>query len=84
METTIDKAGRLVIPSELRRRAGFEPGVRIEATADENGVHLRVIRGEPVVKKEGNLLVVRPPVGSDAAPSFDLGKLINEERDRWP
>jgi AbrB family looped-hinge helix DNA binding protein len=42
MRTTIDKAGRLVIPKQLRDHLGLQPG-EVEVTAD--GVALRV---EPV------------------------------------
>lgn len=30
MKTTIDTAGRLVIPKELRREAGLQPGTELE------------------------------------------------------
>jgi AbrB family looped-hinge helix DNA binding protein len=30
MKTTIDGAGRLVIPKEVRREAGLRPGMRLE------------------------------------------------------
>lgn len=30
MKTTIDAAGRLVVPKELREQAGFEPGMELE------------------------------------------------------
>lgn len=46
MRTTIDKAGRLVIPKPLRDRLGLGPG-EVEVTAD--GAALRV---EPVTRSE--------------------------------
>ena len=37
MRTTIDKAGRVVIPREIRRRVGLEPGdVENDAESVEN------------------------------------------------
>jgi AbrB family looped-hinge helix DNA binding protein len=33
MRTTIDKAGRLVVPKELREQLGFTPGTELDLTA---------------------------------------------------
>lgn len=46
MRTTIDKAGRLVIPKVLRDRVGLRPGA-VEVSTD--GAALRV---EPVAEKD--------------------------------
>lgn len=40
MTTTIDKAGRVVIPAAVRERAGFEPGTSFDVLVDELGVRL--------------------------------------------
>src|SRR5207302_2028985 len=40
MKTTIDKAGRVVIPASIRERAAFLPGAELTVTLDEFGVHL--------------------------------------------
>ena len=58
MRTTIDKAGRLVIPKELRDRIGLVPGevdVRVE------GASLRVepVAGDRLVERDGRLTVPR-------------------------
>lgn len=37
----IGKAGRLVIPVELRRALALEPGAEVVLTVDEAGLHLR-------------------------------------------
>ncbi len=56
MRTTIDRAGRLVIPKELRDRVGLRPG---EVDVHVDGAGLRV---EPVavdaLETRGALLVV--------------------------
>ena len=43
MRTTIDRAGRVVIPREIRRRVGLEPGA-VEITADGAGVRIEAAR----------------------------------------
>lgn len=51
MKTTIDKAGRLVIPKRLRDRAGFQPGVELDVRFNEDGaleIALPTPKGEVV------------------------------------
>ena len=38
MRTTIDKAGRIVIPASVRERTGLAAGAEIEITEDDFGV----------------------------------------------
>lgn len=61
METTIDKAGRLVIPKALRERLGLGAGARVDITEADGalllrptGPQTRVIhrRGRPVLKAD--------------------------------
>src|SRR6476661_7197358 len=40
MKTTIDKAGRVVIPAPLRERAGLAPGTEVEVTLEDSGLRL--------------------------------------------
>jgi len=83
MTTTIDKAGRVVIPAAVRERAGLLPGAVLEVTVDDTGIRLeRVARG-PVLVKAGKRLVARPQAGADLPP-IDVAALVEEERNRWP
>jgi AbrB family looped-hinge helix DNA binding protein len=84
MRTTIDKAGRLVIPAAIRDRAGLSPGTTIEISFDETGVRLERIAAGPRLVRVGKRLVARPTVGADARPHVDVAALIEEERSRWP
>ena len=84
MRTTIDKAGRVVIPAVLRQRAGLVAGAEIELTEDELGLRLtRVARG-PRLVKIGTRLVARPTVTAETRPKIDVAALIEDERNRWP
>ena len=40
MRTTIDKAGRVVIPAGIRERAKLTSGAELEITEDETGIRL--------------------------------------------
>ena len=84
MKTTIDKAGRVVIPAAVRERAGFEPGTTLSITVDEFGVRLERLAPGPKLVRIGKRLVARPTVGAEERPTVDVGALVEEERNRWP
>lgn len=84
MNSTIDKAGRVVIPAPIRSRAGLKPGTELEVTFD--GVAIRLVPAVPgaTLVKRGNRLVARPSVPADQVSGVDVAALVEEERDRWP
>ena len=84
MLTTIDKAGRVVIPAGIRERAGLSPGTTLEVTVDELGIRLERVAAGPRLVKVGRRLVARPTVAADARPALDIATLVEEERNRWP
>jgi AbrB family looped-hinge helix DNA binding protein len=84
MRTTIDKAGRVVIPAVVRERAGLQPGTALEVTVDELGIRLERVAAGPRLVKVGRRLVARPTVAADARPALDVATLVEEERNRWP
>lgn len=84
MKTTIDKAGRVVIPAPIRERAGLKPGTELEVVMDD--VSVRLLRRVPGPKlvRVGRRLVARPTVPAAKIPRVDLAALMTEERNRWP
>jgi AbrB family looped-hinge helix DNA binding protein len=84
MRTTIDKAGRLVIPAAIRERAGLTPGAELEVIEDEFGIRLERVAAGPRLVKVGKRLVARPTVPADRRPSVDIAAMIEDERNRWP
>jgi AbrB family looped-hinge helix DNA binding protein len=60
MTTTMDSAGRLVIPSEIRREAALEPGVALEVRWRDGVIE---IAPQPIavkLERRGRLLVASP------------------------
>lgn len=84
MRTTIDKAGRVVIPAALRERAGLTPGSELEVTEDDRGIRLERVAAGPRLVKVGRRLVARPTVAADRRPTIDIAGVIEDERNRWP
>ena len=84
MRTTIDRAGRVVIPSALRDRAGFTPGTELEISLDEFGVRLERVAPGPRLVRVGRRMVARPTAAAETRPTIDISALVEEERNRWP
>ena len=84
MRTTIDKAGRVVIPASIRERAGLSPGAELDVTLEDCAVRIERVASGPRLVKVGRRLVARPTAPSDSRPTLDVAALIEEERNRWP
>ncbi len=56
MRTTIDKAGRIVLPKDLRDRVGLQPG-EVEVSVDGSGLHVEPVARGRVVERGGRLVV---------------------------
>lgn len=84
MRTTIDKAGRVVIPAAIRRRVGLKAGVELDVQVDDMSVRLVRAAPRPKLVRVGRRLVARPTVDHKEWPGVDLGTLVDDERNRWP
>lgn len=84
MRTTIDKAGRVVIPAAIRERAGLTAGAELEISEDDLGIRLERVAPGPKLVKVGKRLVARPTLPADRRASVDVAALVEGERNRWP
>ena len=84
MRTTIDKAGRVVIPAAVRERAALSPGTLLEVSVDEFGVRLERVAPAPRLMRLGRRLVARPTAPVASRPDVDVAALVEDERNRWP
>ena len=56
MRATIDKAGRLVIPKQLRDRVGLVPG-EVEVIAEGAGLRVEPLAAESLQERDGRLVI---------------------------
>ena len=59
MTTTMDQAGRLVIPSEIRREAALEPGTPLEDRWRDGVIEIEPQPLAVTLERRGRLLVAR-------------------------
>ncbi len=57
MKATIDAAGRLVIPREIRRRAGLAPGTLLEVRWQDGRIEIEPAALPVKLVRQGRLLV---------------------------
>jgi AbrB family looped-hinge helix DNA binding protein len=62
MRSTIDKAGRLVIPKPLRDQLGLRPG-EVELTADGAALRVVPVHDDTLVEDAGRLVIPASGVG---------------------
>ena len=76
MRTTIDKAGRLVIPKALRDRLGLRPG-EVEVTADGTALRVEAVAGEGLTRHGGRLVI---PASGTAIHEGDVEDLRHADQ----
>jgi AbrB family looped-hinge helix DNA binding protein len=72
MRTTVDKAGRLVIPRALRNRIGLGAGGEVDIEVDGAGLRIELITGAELREVEGLLIISAPGLLIDDALVRDL------------
>ncbi len=60
MKTTIDPAGRLVIPKRIRDRLGLRGNEQVEITERDGRIEIEPASTEVELVREGSVLVARP------------------------
>jgi AbrB family looped-hinge helix DNA binding protein len=57
ISTTIDRAGRIVVPKSLRERAGLLPGTTVQVRLVDSHLEIETVPADVVLKKRGRWLV---------------------------
>jgi AbrB family looped-hinge helix DNA binding protein len=76
MRTTIDKAGRLVLPKQARQQLGLKAGDALDVELTSDGLCLRPVHESPRLVMEGNVLV-----HAGSVLGRDAGQVVQEQRD---
>jgi AbrB family looped-hinge helix DNA binding protein len=76
--TTIDKAGRLVLPKPLRDELQLQPGDELELRSEAGRIIILPRRVQTALGKEDGIWVYR----SGSAVAASLRELIDEDRER--
>ncbi len=80
MRTTIDSAGRLVIPESLREEAGIEPGMELDVRYCDGRIEVEPVSTMRLEERDGFLVAVP----SGPVPAFTnemVTRLIEELRE---
>jgi AbrB family looped-hinge helix DNA binding protein len=82
MKTTIDAAGRVVIPKALRDRAGLQAGMEIEVNLRDGLIEIAPPPPQGRLVREGGFLVWEPAEGAGTVSTEEILKLIEDLRER--
>ncbi|HYC55252.1 MAG TPA: AbrB/MazE/SpoVT family DNA-binding domain-containing protein [Candidatus Binatia bacterium] len=74
--TTIDAAGRVVIPKKLREQLRLLPNSRLRITEEKNRVVLEPIEEDPVLIERGGVVLI----GGELTGGAPDARQIREER----
>jgi bifunctional DNA-binding transcriptional regulator/antitoxin component of YhaV-PrlF toxin-antitoxin module len=72
MRTSIDKAGRLVVPRSLRSQVGLIDGGEVEIAVDGASIRLEAVPGTDLVEEDGFLVIPATGVSLDDATVREL------------
>ena len=76
MKTTIDAAGRVVIPKALRDALGIRPGP-VDITVDGVALRIEVVGGDDLVERDGRLVI---PTTGETIDDDDVRELRDAGR----
>ena len=77
MTITIDNAGRVVIPKEIRDRLNLFPGTELELAMVNDEINLRTSTNLPALKEKKGILVF----DGESTSELDVADFINKQRD---
>lgn len=76
MRTTIDSAGRLVIPKQLRDLLGLRAG-EVDVVADGTALRVEAVAGDDLEERGGRLVI---PAGGPVVTDEDVRSLRDADR----
>lgn len=80
MRTTIDRAGRIVIPKPLREAAGLAAGVEVEVELRDGRIELEPASAPMRERRVGPMLVFEPVAEAPALTAEDVRDILERLR----
>lgn len=74
----IDKAGRVVLPKEIRDRMGLPAGTEFEVIEEKDRIILKPVEKQPKLVRKGSFLVF---VSDESPKNVDIVGLIKKDRE---
>ena len=82
IQTTIDSAGRLVLPKVVRDQAGILPGMVLRVTVQEGRIEIEPLPREVRIVQKGPLRVAVPAEDGPALSGATVERALREVRER--
>ena len=82
VQTTLDKAGRIVLPKPLRDELNLAPGDTLDVTVAREQIMLRPIRTTSPLQKERGVWVFRTGEKLPAVTTDDILREVRDNRHR--
>ena len=80
MTTTIDQAGRLVLPKAARERAGVVPGMPLEIRVVDGRIEIEPAASRVTVQKKGGVWIAAPVEDLPVLRQQDVERTIDQLR----
>jgi AbrB family looped-hinge helix DNA binding protein len=80
MKTTIDRAGRLVVPRKIREEAGVSPGSEVTIRVADGRIEIEPAPLEVRLVKRGRLMVAVPRKRVSPLTDEIVGRTLNRIR----
>ena len=82
MQTTIDAAGRIVIPKSVREAAGLQPDVPVDVVYRDGHVEIAPVPRQVAIAKVGRVAVARAAGPSEPLRASTVEKTRRQLRER--
>ena len=80
MKTTIDAAGRLVVPKAVRQALGLKPGQELEVSAADGKLEFEIAATPMKLKRRGKGVVAVPDQGLPALSAEEVRHALERVR----
>ena len=82
MNTTIDRAGRLVVPKPIREAAHLQPGTRVRIQLVDGCVQIEPLPLKVTLKRTGRMVVAVPKEEEPVLKASDIEESLAAVRSR--